>query len=253
MRQQYETGESVNYDFPVNLQPMYLQTGELVPRAKAVVREDTMEPIATVSSQYRLIPHKQVMDEARDFIHSFGEPEISYTLVKNGAVLVAQCTYREHAIEVGVGESVGLRVYIENSYNATKSLCFKIGALNLVCLNGMVLSQDFFERSYRHVGDCKIEFPETSEMLETFQEQGNRWKRYNEDTFKDGVYDKMLDLAIEDKIVPTKIKQTPAATQNNTWGLYNQFTHFVTHSSNASPVGKMNKLGKIDQWFSKNF
>ena len=56
-----------DYSLPVELQPISTEpSGFIVPNRLAVVRTDTMRPIAVVSKKYALLPHADVIDTLRE-------------------------------------------------------------------------------------------------------------------------------------------------------------------------------------------
>src|SRR3954470_9200220 len=120
-----------DYEFDVEVEKVFLQSGVEVPGTRVVVRQDTGLPVATVSDKYMLVKHKTVMDAAEQFIGVFGEPERKYHMARGGARLVGEFTYRDRSnlIKVQKDDVVGLRVFVENSYNAEASVRVHVGAI----------------------------------------------------------------------------------------------------------------------------
>ena len=115
------------YDFPVELQKVFTRGHKEVPRARAVIRKDTGDPIANVSDRYHLVSHKTVIDEAKSFVSLFGTPEEKFHMGTNGVTLVGEYTYKDITRAVRRNDLVGLRVYVENSYNTSKGICYRLG------------------------------------------------------------------------------------------------------------------------------
>lgn len=62
-------------DFPVTTRPVFYGEGyrvHRVPDRRAVVREDTGEPLSVVSDQYTLVEHGRLLDVAEDAIETHG-------------------------------------------------------------------------------------------------------------------------------------------------------------------------------------
>jgi hypothetical protein len=246
------------YDFPVSLKPVFTEEGIEVPKVRAVFREDMKKPIATVSDRYHLMEHKTVVNEARKFVSLFGEPTARFHMGKDGAVLVGTYDYKEVTKEVKKGDVVGLRVIIENSYNASKSISYKVGALRLVCLNGMVGCEDIFSMRFRHAKGTNVVFPEKDQIDHAFSFAVKGWADYAKLDLESSDYTRLAQKGVQDGLVPASWYEDNYYMQSNegeqsAWGLYNAMTHYVTHKSKAQEVGKVRKLGRIDQWFNDTF
>lgn len=245
------------YDFPVSLQPVFTEDGIEVPRVKAVIREDLNRPIATVSDRYHLMEHKTVVSEARKFVSLFGEPAAQYALGKEGATLVGTYTYKEVTKEVRKGDVVGLRVIIENSYNASKSIAYKVGALRLKCLNGMVGCENIFSMRFRHSKGTNVVFPEKEQIDHAFSYAVKGWAEYAKLDMDSNDYKLQAQNLVQSHLLPASWYEQNYYLSHNeeqtAWGLYNAATHYVTHKSKAQEVGKVSKLGRIDKWFNEAF
>jgi hypothetical protein len=241
-----------NYDFPVELQAVVAANGSKVPGYQAVVRTDTQMPLSVVSSKYKLVSHSNVMDAAQDFIMSFGTPEVSYSLSQNGAILVAECTYRERTVEVGVGDCVGLRVFIENSYNATKSVRVLIGGLVLSCLNGMVCSKSIFDYRYRHTGSQKIVFPSDRDVLHAWRNEACKWQAYHTIDIGQSDYARLTAEAIGAGLLPQVSAGHMNTSQSCTlWDFVQNCTNYLTHRCpRLSGIGRVNRLERLSRWLN---
>jgi hypothetical protein len=242
-----------NYRFPVELRDVYTKRGDQVPRVKAVVRTDTEEPISAVSHNYRLIPHGDLVDAAEKFVKDFGEPERSFSMNQNGTVLMGEYTYRENPVQLACGDTVGMKLYISNSYNSSSSMRIRIGALVLKCLNGMVSFRQAFDYSVRHYGKAlqEIAFPEPYQISAAFNSEIDRWDHYNGFSIKDDVV--RLDI-IKDAwakgLVTAKGVETIAEKPANTmWDMMQNFTYHVTHETpKLSPIGRVQRLESVSRY-----
>lgn len=242
------------YAFPVSLQTIRAYNGNEIPRMKAVCREDTGQVLSVVSDRYTLVTHSQVMDAARGFIDSLGTPEISYGLHKDGTTMMATLTYREHVEDVTVNDKVGLRVYIENSYDASKSVRVYIGALVLSCLNGAVASRNVYNFRARHMGEVNLQFPEPESVLTGFRQEANKWQQFNDIAInKMTRNDYLTNMYDNFYIAETAYKHASEIESDGTlWDLMQALTYHTTHlSPRVSYFGKLNRLEKISKWFDK--
>ena len=141
-----------SYDFPVELQPIYLTDQKVIDKKKAVVRTDTNEPLGIVSDDYGLVKHSTVIDSFREAGREYGVEE-KITLARNGAQLFYQMTFPKIEMEVQKGDIVRMMMIAKNSYNGMNSLQVIFGAFRLVCSNGMILGTQFISFNYKHIGN----------------------------------------------------------------------------------------------------
>lgn len=141
-----------NYNFPVELQPIFLPNGQEIVNRKAVVRTDSMTSLGIVSNDYSLVKHGAVVDSFREASREYNVKE-EIGLVKDEAFLYYKMTFPKVEAEIAKGDIVRMQMIARNSYNGMNALQIIFGALRLVCLNGMVLGTQFMQFQYRHIGD----------------------------------------------------------------------------------------------------
>jgi len=241
------------YDFPVTLRPVTVD-GMEVKRKKAIVRTDTKEPLAIVSDVYKIINHSEVIDKAQKYATLLGAHTSDIFLTKSGSKVVAQFTYKDKTLATRTGDMVGLRVYVENSYGDMESAKLRIGGLVLKCLNGMVMPKDMFLLNVTHKGDTAIQFPEPEDVLITFENSVHRINKLTNVALPKSEYLIFGGKGIEAQLVPEKILGKIRNKEGTAWDLYNDFTYYVTHDSTRSTaIGKLNRLGRISNWFEEQF
>lgn len=248
----------MTYRFPVALEPIYTGRGLVVPKVQAVVRQDTKEPLSPVSMKYRLIPHGDVVDKAKKFVSAFGAHEENFSMSGNGSRLVYQCTYKDRTFALKVGDRVGLRVYVENSYNRTKAVSVRIGFLVLSCLNGMVTSKEAYYYSCRHTGDDEIKFPDPASLMPVYEQQVARLDSLNEIRIPSVDFGSLVGDACDRGLLSEKGSQDvfsslSQSAEISAWDLMQSFTRHTTHGTNMGEIGRLARLGNIDRWFNDMF
>lgn len=238
------------YNFPVSLQPLYTKQGAEAPKVRAVVNESTGHAIATVSTKYSLLKHQELVDKSVGFVRGFGIPEERILTSRNADKFAAEYTYKEKTAAVGIDDVVGLRVYVENSYNGKSSAKIRIGALRLKCLNGMMLPHDVFSLSVKHAGKIEIEFPNPEDVLDRFRSSVSSLSVYKETNLTYEKYTRFVEDAVEFGLVNKTALDKPPG--QNAWDLYNQFTYNITHESKMSELSKINKLNRVALWMEEN-
>jgi len=248
----------MNPFFNVELENVKTASGRPLPRVRAVVNQETKEPVSIVSDRYRLVPYRAAMDLAEQYAESFGTFSQKVSLGRHGGSMVASFDFRDRSAEVAKDDFVGFRLLFENSYNASKSVRLWLGALRLICLNGMVSSTGLFDTRLKHVGTtAELKFPEPAEIVDQFTKTVGHWKNYAKHvvTYKEA--QQIRTEAFEAHLIPEKIVDSPLGESDKirVWDIYNDFTQHITHSerAGASPVGKVQRLRKVDRFFRERF
>lgn len=249
---------SANYAFPVSLQSLYTKDKIKVPQIKAVIREDTKEPISAVSSKYGLIPHEKVFSKINSFMETFGVPEVKHDLVKNGAEVVGSYVFKDtkHLKKIAVGDTVGLQIYARNSYNTNSSLTINIGGLVLSCLNGMVSQKSSFVFRFRHTQNVEVALPDPDEILTVYHEETDNWKFFASLGLTTNDIQNFVGGEKIGKLLPASLLEYMQVNNQpeTAWDLMQNATNFVTHQSpKLNPLGKFNRLETISRVFNTQF
>lgn len=257
----YERGESVHYNFPVEVEPVFTRGNQEVPRARAVVRQDNGVPIANVSTRYKLVKHDEVMGATEKFIKSIGgKPTRDLTISSGGAQLLAEYTFKDRTLALEKGDVVGFRAYVENSYNTKRAIKIRVGALVLACMNGMIIPKGEFDVSIRHdtrnAIDWDTVFPKPEQLLSTFSNEVSKWNLFAGLSLTENSYTAFAEKALNDGIVTDRaLTGVDRDKEYTAWALYNRFTYDITHqeSGKASYINKVNRLARVARWMDNNF
>lgn len=226
-----------SYDFPVELQPIFLGNNQEIPKRKAVVRTDTMQTLGIVSNDYGLVKHAAVIDAFREAGQEYNIKE-EINLVKDGAYLLYKMTFPKVQAEIRKGDLVQMQMIAKNSYNGMNSLTIVFGAFRLVCLNGMVLGRQFMQFSYRHIGNVggmtSFDIDQYRNAYATYIKLfGERMPMITgmarqELRSTDGLFEK--EYVSLPKYLLQEAKQSYETGKDNTvWGYYNALTFAITH------------------------
>ncbi len=245
------------YDFPVELQPLFLKSGAKVEKSQAVVRTDTHQPISVVTSKYNLIRHAEVMDAVQPFMRQFGTPKESVTAEKDGARIVATYDFKDRTVAgPKKGDTIGLRIHGINSYDKSGAFILKIGGLVLKCTNGMtILGKDSMVLTYRHTGaHVEIKLPEPEFVWDQFVAGGKFWKTLEEVEVKRDFKPKIQHHAQTWGIVSARTLKDEAVKQqiadaSTAWDLYNAYTYGISSKTKlrnkTSEIVRQDKLNKL--------
>lgn len=252
----YEHGVNVNYNFPVKLVDVYTKEGKQVPRAKAVFRTDENRPISAVSDRYRLITHEEIIDHSQAFMEKLGKFDVIHTLDKDGARVMSEYTFKDRTIDIGGGDIMALRAYVENSYNGTKSARIKLGAWRFICSNGLIIGKTAIDLIFRHTGQNAIDwehtFPNPELISDNFLDESKKWQKYSVSWVKQADAEKLITEAAENGIVPKKSADKfveEIEPEVTFWNIYNLFTAEITHNVRAkSYINRINRLERVSRW-----
>jgi hypothetical protein len=114
-------------------------------------------PLPEQTRTYKPVSHKQLMDLTLEGIHQAGfslDKEI-YSSAKDG--LIANGKY---LIKDVLDSEMQMQLIWQNSYNKALSLSFSIGAMVLVCTNGMISMRNLNSFRKKHVGEIQTFAPE---------------------------------------------------------------------------------------------
>ena len=106
-------------------------------------------------------------------------------------------TYRlpEISVKIRQGAEVNPELHLFNSYDLTWPFIIHLGALRVVCQNGLVMGQEFLHLRKRHIyelGQINVA-EEVGKALERFNQQTQEWKGWTEKKLAPRAYSKVLE------------------------------------------------------------
>jgi hypothetical protein len=194
---------------------------------------------------------------------AFGTPEINFHESKGGAHMIGEYIFKDHGVDVQKGDTIGLRLFFQNSYRADASVKLSVAGLRLTCLNGMTAYDNEFNIAFRHtkrhIEDGKFKdllLPEPEEVVKQFKKSARSWTKLHERELKPADLDLFMQQAVKEGIITKSILDEPTELEENSaWGLYNKLTWWITHKEKATAQmsGKISRLNRIDRWFAEQF
>ena len=226
------------YDFPTELRPIMICNGERIPDRMAVVRTDTNMALGIVGKDYKIVPHSAVI-ETFDRVDILSRKKVD--VCKGGAVLMAQYELKEGknilCADVKVGDTVSFGIRVFNSMNSLFGVGFELNALRLQCKNGLVVPRAIAKLSFRHFQGLDV-----SRFTELIQEKTREieptveiWKRWMEiKPSPERITEFFKDVDVGKRLTKKLYKKAIESAQGaGVWGLYQVFTHYITHELNT--------------------
>jgi hypothetical protein len=196
MEQELELAKE-KFDFPIERVPLFAKYGgkQFGTEKDCIIRTDTEEVIGYVSAEnvkvldddgktvnknknyYKIIEHKELVDNARGVINTLGLESVEDSvLTNNGARLYHTFNFPKEVIEiprtdVKVGDFVNMRITLTNSYDLSRRAGFEVGGIRKVCTNGLMLFKTAFFYLYKHTGAFELDkaIQELEKGIKTFQ------------------------------------------------------------------------------------
>lgn len=253
------------WDFPVTIKDLTTKaTREDVP-ARAIIRDDTGECLAVVSKKYHFISHDEIFDPAIKLVEDIcgilgKKPKRQVYMSKNGAIATMKFEFKDHVRELHqVGDRVGFRVFVTNSYTGSGATVLRIGGLVLSCTNGMVrFDKDMGTMRALHVEGsmAKLNIPSAESVINGFDNSVEVWNQYGSKTLSSGsVADTYLPQLLSRGLVTKTVAQDLVTQRHeNAWDLMQSVTHHLTHQrSRMSEVARVEALHKANSWFESTF
>ena len=120
-------------------------------RIECDASESGWKEVGLVSSDYLLVPNRQVRDMALEITDrselSWEESKVFFDGKRFVYALVASPSI---SAEVQVGDILTLGLMFENSYDGSRKLAVSLFANRLVCSNGMLVPQYFTRKRFKH-------------------------------------------------------------------------------------------------------
>lgn len=219
----------------------------------AVRRTDMTGKVALLGmakDNYAVVPNDELVNTAREAFTNLKadnyEEKLFCTL--GGSRFYGEYTFKDKTIEVPkVGDTIGLRLTLNNSYDRSCKVGFSMGFVRLVCTNGMVTNTRDYDFNQLHSG--KVPIAEAQDAIERAFNGFNADSMaifgdmaHQEITQKQGeiIVDNMAIKSLVSAAARDSVKMIwadpthqKADANRNLFNLYNAFTQHLTHSPTA--------------------
>ena len=243
------------YDFPTELKSIMLVGGKKIPDRKAVVRTDNNTVLGIVGSDYKIVPHKTVI-ETFENIKTLERERLD--LCHKGAVLLARYNIGETERPVAKGDVVRFQLRVFNSMNSSFGVGFELVALRLVCTNGLVVPKSISRLSFKHFNNANVnELPELiNRRLINIAPTVNTWKDWlnihpAENRITEYFKEIKMGERLQKELLPKAVED---AERNGVWGIFNTLTYHITHDIKIRGTGENKALSqrtREQEWLPK--
>lgn len=214
-------------------------------------RTDNGAFVGAASEQYGLVQNRTLLDRAEEAFQKRGitPSDRSICISEGGKRMKAVYDFKNEVIQLPtVGEELGFRLMVTNSFDRSLRVRFVLGALRLICTNGMVgegaaafdLLKKHSQQTARNIDDL-LTVDALDKSLDAFHKSGQVWDKLGRMpiTQEEGLII-LQNLTGSGKAIPSERIRNGVATvwgnprhkqdeARNVWNLYNAATQHITH------------------------
>jgi len=179
--------QTSDYDFTVEQVPLFDAEGRRT-GFFGNQRTDNGTVLGVTSDRYGIVNHGSLIHTAEDAFEAaaLGEFDRTVYVTGDGARMRAHYDFKNHTRALRredrkVGDEVGLRLTLQNSFDRSLRVSFALGMLRLVCTNGMTTLENEQSMTKKHSSNV-----ETGFLSEALQKAIGGW---------DNAIDKMESLS----------------------------------------------------------
>ena len=148
-----------DWDFTVAQEPLTLPNGKQS-KVFANVRTDTGEELGYCTDRYAIVNSRDLVNKAEDAFErkGLGNFERKIYSTDGGAKLRVTYDFTDKTIEIPeVGDEMGFRLILQNSFDRSLRVSFALGFLRLVCTNGMSTLEKELDMLKKHSKSLDID------------------------------------------------------------------------------------------------
>ena len=230
------------YDFPVEMQELYTRD-QNKSGFWGTRRTDTGQVLGVTSDKYGLLLNTDLVKTVDEVLTGKGlDYERKITVARDGATMYGRYEFPNELRKIQkVGDEMGMRITIRNSYDRTSFAGLELGMLRLVCTNGMKSMRRAFGFNQKHSRKLSLDGVSGAieRAVEAFDEVGGEFTKLSEVPVSDTIGDYVLKNLTSDKILSEKLREEivkvwlnppfPEDKKRNLYNLYNAVTYHLTH------------------------
>ncbi len=245
MAQQFK--QSSNYNFSVEAAPSYMQlaNGQFVKDGFTVNRRtDNLAVLGKCTDRYGIVQNVDLINAAEEAFVAQGMTNYTRKIVVagEGERMYAVYDFKSVTRVLAVGDEVGLRLTVQNSFDGQLRASFLGGILRLVCKNGMVTIDREFGMTQKHGSKVSVSFVQEAlrKALVSWDTSLNVFDRLAAVSITQSMGANILARLADSNTLSGKLLEgvssiwaTPTHREDsnrNLYNLYNALTQHLTHN-----------------------
>jgi hypothetical protein len=237
---------------------------------KCTRRLDTGEVLSPVTKDYGIVQNGVCIDKVRDTFSTrpdLGDYEESISILNGGRQMRARYTFKNHTIKIPkVGDELGLRLTVNNSFDRSLRVSFTMGMLRLVCLNGMTSIDEEFGLTRKHSAKFDVSFIQGAldsalDGFTAFGKEGNILTKMAETNVTQEQGLSILQNLTKKNVISEISREGIAQVWNNpraedkgrnVYNLLNASTDFITHQLEGGKYQLAERTtANVTRWMEK--
>ena len=199
---------------------------------KFIVREDTGEILSCMTTDYRLVTNKSLIDVASPILLNEGAVLREASVYNDGKKTVWRWVFPQSKVDVGGGDMVSPEVCIINSYDGSAEIQARSGAYRLVCSNGLIIGVVLSRTKNKHVvwndNLDKIDEMIHTTIMATKDVLVNSLPLLKETNIRKAHIKKVISM-LPTYAMESLTQYLIAHNPKNYWDLLNALTYIATH------------------------
>ena len=206
--------------------------------------------LGMAKDSYSVVNNDELVQTAREAFTNLKANDYDEKLfcTLGGSRFYGEYTFRDRTLDIPkVGDTIGLRLTLNNSYDRSCKVGFSMGFVRLICTNGMVTNSRDYDFNQLHSG--KVPIADAQKAIKRAFEGFNADSMaifgsmaHQEISQKQGdiIVDNMAIKALVSATARDSVKMIWASpthhvsdASRNLFNLYNAFTQHLTHSPSA--------------------
>ncbi len=207
-------------------------------------RTDTKQVLGVCTERYSLVQNKPLIETVENAFadNGLGNFERKSYVMRDGARVYVQYDFKNQLTKLPkVGDDIGMRLTLHNSFDRSCRVSFEMGMLRLVCTNGMKTLGDEYSITQKHSDNLDMAklVDVIKGSIQGFNKGTEVFARLAERSIGNDEGNVILDNLTKRKVIAErnvdKIKilwngpKRPEDKARNLWNLYNAITEFTTH------------------------
>lgn len=154
--------QSEKFDYRVEQVASYMEVNGVYVKDGFTLnrRADTNEVLGKVTERYGLVQNGDLINAAEDSFKAAGMTDYTRKMIVagNGERMYAVYDFRKVTQALKVGDELGLRLTVQNSFDGSLRASFLAGIMRLVCKNGMVTLDREVGMTQKHGSKVSVDF-----------------------------------------------------------------------------------------------
>jgi len=240
-----------DWDFPIEMQPVFDTNGNAIDGHQCVMRTDTNDVLGVHGSRYKAVTHDDVVNSIIDGVRQANlssDWKEQVQVFENGKKIRGHILFNDLTIEPSIGDYTKFKIDFFNSYDASWSFSQQASGLRLWCLNGCTTPDAVARSKYKHTSSINVEGSANKMIngVQHFMSRKEVWKSWKQTTVTDNMAETFFKRTVakgftrQQQVTKTNEKQLEnllaiwgnesGSLGQNKWALYNCLTYWATHT-----------------------